>query len=415
MSRKWELHQPEILKYLDEHPGCYLCDMVEDLQISAYVITTALQKAGRFLEIQQGLSPKKKEIRDKKLSQVISEMYATGKINKCSYDESWKAKVKAGQASFRADPEAQRLASEKRDATCKATYGEDYKEQFSKKCRETKLKRYGNPYYCNPEKAKATKLRLYGDENYNNREQAEITNQERYGGTGNASPELLAKFEATCTRKFGHRTNLLSEDPEVNGEAGKLKRFGSKEAMYEHALAKGQQTRLEKYGDAFYSNHEQASQTMIEKYGVKYFCEHPKCREALVQPEVIEKRYETMRNNDSFNKSKPEESYYKYLLTQYEETDIIRQYKDSTRYPFNCDFYIISEDKFIECNYHWTHGPHPFDPNNLEDVQLLQSWQTKAADSNFYATAIHVWTNLDVRKMQIAKQNNLNIEFLYSE
>jgi len=57
MPRKWELHQPEILKYLDEHPKCYLCDMVEDLNISTYVVTTALKKANKFSEVQTGLSP----------------------------------------------------------------------------------------------------------------------------------------------------------------------------------------------------------------------------------------------------------------------------------------------------------------------------------------------------------------------
>ena len=415
MSRKWALHQPEILKYLDEHLNCYLCDMVDALKLSSYVITTALQKANRFDEIRQGLSPKKKEIRNKKISQIISDMYANDEINKCSYDDEWKEKVKEGQVKFRSDPDAKRAAAEKRDATCRAVYGEDYRKQFAKKSEKTKLQRYSVSGFINQEKAKKTKLRLYGDENYNNSAQAAITNLERYGGTGNASSELLAKSEQTNLERYGVKTNLLSDDPELNGEASILRRFGSKEAMYEYTIAKGQKTKLEKYGDPFWFNLEQAKSTMKEKYGVDNYCEHPNCREALIQPEVIEKRYETMRKNNSFNKSKPEEQYYQYLLTQYEEQDIVRQYKDVDRYPFNCDFYIISEDKFIECNYHWTHGPHPFDVNNDDDIQLLYKWKQKAKESDFYATAIHVWTDLDVKKLKISKENNLNIEFIYAD
>jgi len=32
-----------------------------------------------------------------------------------------------------------------------------------------------------------------------------------------------------------------------------------------------------------------------------------------------------------------------------------------------CDFYIPSEDLFIELNRHWSHGGHFYDPNNIED------------------------------------------------
>jgi len=65
-----------------------------------------------------------------------------------------------------------------------------------------------------------------------------------------------------------------------------------------------------------------------------------------------------------------EEDYYNYLLSMYDKSDILRQYK-SERYPWHCDFYIISEDKFIECNYFWTHGSHPFDKNSQEDQERL--------------------------------------------
>lgn len=123
-----------------------------------------------------------------------------------------------------------------------------------------------------------------------------------------------------------------------------------------------------------------------------------------------EKRYETMKRNNSFNKSQPEEDMYKQLCEQYGEDNVVRQYKEE-RYPFDCDFYIPSEDLFIELNLHPCHGEHPFDPNNEEDIKLLESLKEK--DDNWSRMVIDVWTNRDVLKQKIAKENNLNYVTIY--
>ena len=67
----------------------------------------------------------------------------------------------------------------------------------------------------------------------------------------------------------------------------------------------------------------------------------------------------------------------------------------------------------------WTHGPHPFDKNNIEDIKLVNKWKASADENNFkgrsknfYNLAIHNWTVLDVKKREVAKQNNLKyLEF----
>ena len=87
-------------------------------------------------------------------------------------------------------------------------------------------------------------------------------------------------------------------------------------------------------------------------------------------------------------------------------SDIIRQYS-SDLYPYLCDFYIPSLNLYIELNNHWTHGPHPFDPNNEEDIKLLEYWKSK--NTKFYDNAIKTWTERDVNKRQIAFNNNLNL------
>ncbi len=99
----------------------------------------------------------------------------------------------------------------------------------------------------------------------------------------------------------------------------------------------------------------------------------------------------------------------KKLINIFNKGDIICQYR-SELYPFNCDFYIKSLDLYIEYQGMWTHGPHPFDKNNINDLKLLEYW--KSQNKDFYNAAINTWTIADPNKRNIAKQNKLNyIEF----
>ena len=128
---------------------------------------------------------------------------------------------------------------------------------------------------------------------------------------------------------------------------------------------------------------------------------------------VAMKRRHTSNLNKSWNTSAPEKRYYEFLLTKYDTDDIIKQYRDNERYPFYCDFYIKSEDKFIECNFHWTHGGHPFDANSEDDLLILADWREKSKQSIYYDRACYIWTDLDPRKRQYAADNNLNYEVVW--
>lgn len=120
----------------------------------------------------------------------------------------------------------------------------------------------------------------------------------------------------------------------------------------------------------------------------------------------------TKKKNNSFNSSKPEDEYYKYLCSIYNKKDIFRNYKTEL-YPFRCDFYIKSEDKYIELNLHWTHGFQPYVEEDRFCKRQLLEWQEKAKTSQFYRNAIETWTKRDVEKLKVARQNNLNYEVIY--
>lgn len=127
----------------------------------------------------------------------------------------------------------------------------------------------------------------------------------------------------------------------------------------------------------------------------------------------VSKSWLTKKLNNTFNTSKLETELYKKLLKENVNKTIYKQYKDPERYPYYCDFYIKEDDLFIELNAHWTHGGHPFNPNDLNDIEKLNIWKEKAKTSKFYKQAIYIWTDLDVRKQKCAKDNNLNYKVIY--
>lgn len=132
-------------------------------------------------------------------------------------------------------------------------------------------------------------------------------------------------------------------------------------------------------------------------------------------PDFQQRRYATMKDNGTLfiKDSKTEQDYLHYLKTIYPENAIIRQYFDRERYPFKCDFYIPSEDLFIEVHANWTHGKRPYIKDDPECQKQLELWRERAKTSKYYENAIYTWTVLDVRKAETAKKNNLNFQVIY--
>lgn len=151
------------------------------------------------------------------------------------------------------------------------------------------------------------------------------------------------------------------------------------------------------------NNRKKARITNFIKYGCEYVSQVPQIREKAI---------ETKRKNGTLNTSKPENIYLKYLQCFFGKTDIVRNYKDE-RYPFYCDFYIKSQDLFIELNLHWTHGGMLFDASDNRCIQQLREWEERAINSQFYRNAIETWTKRDVEKTTTARKNNLHYIVLY--
>lgn len=225
------------------------------------------------------------------------------------------------------------------------------------------------------------------------------------------SDEAKEKRKRTCIEKYGVSTNLNIKE---------IREKTIKSLRDVKTIEKRKRTCIEKYGVEYVlqSNivKEKSKQTCLKRFGVYNYFKTRKNIEYTHSEPIIEKINATKRKNHTFNTSKPEERCYNILLNKFGINDVVRQYK-SDLYPFHCDFYIKNKDMYIECNFHWTHGGHKFNPNNKDDIDKLNKLKEKYERSNhkMYGGGIKTWTERDPKKFEYAKKNNLNYLMFYNE
>lgn len=117
---------------------------------------------------------------------------------------------------------------------------------------------------------------------------------------------------------------------------------------------------------------------------------------------------------DSPHNSNEEQRLFKILKRKY--VDVVRSYRDeryarNSGYQFECDFYIPSEDLFIELNAHPSHGLHPYNQSNVEDTILAE--QLKVSQKPWDCATFDTWCGRDPEKLLIARNSNLNYIVLY--
>ena len=262
----------------------------------------------------------------------------------------------------------------------------EYKKQASNKVKKTKLLKYGDENYNNHEKTSQTKLLKYGDKNYNNPEKQKQTCINNNGGIGFQSEKIKEKYIKTCQLLYG------CDD-------------GSKSQI---AINKFKITYKSKSPEEIANIVKKRQNTCLLLYGETSYAKTLECRKFIsnmvTSQEYQEHQLYIKKLKGTINSSKIEQQFKEYLEQNY-PNDFEYQYR-SELYPFNCDFYIKSLDLYIEINGSWTHGGHPFDENNYEDIIRLNEMKSK--NTQYYINAINTWTISDVKKRNIAKQNNLN-------
>lgn len=196
-------------------------------------------------------------------------------------------------------------------------------------------------------------------------------------------PEFKEKQKQTCLKKYGVENPFQVEEFKKKSRKTNIDNLGVPYPMMSESCR------------------DKAKQTNLQRYGV----ENPS-----LCPEIIDKIFETRNKNYNLYMPPTEKQIEQLLKEKFPEVKC--QYKEE-RYPYSCDFYIPSEDLFIEYQGSWTHGCKPFEGTS-EDLEKLNLWKTK--DSDYYKRAIEVWTKRDCEKRETARKNKLNwLEFFNME
>ena len=221
--------------------------------------------------------------------------------------------------------------------------------------------------------------------------------------------DITRKRKQTLLERYGVEYASQSDIIKERVKQTNIKRLGVPyTAQSKQCLEKMKQTCLEKYGVEHNFKIQGLRETIKQKWIDKYGYDNP-----MKNEKILQKALETKRKHHTFNTSKIEEQFYTYLCSKYTIDNINRQYK-TNEYPFCCDFYIKPLNLYIEIQGYWAHGSHPFDSNNINDLQKLDTWKQKSINTMQYEKAINIWTVKDVLKREIAKQNNLNYLEIFS-
>ena len=291
-------------------------------------------------------------------------------------------------------------------------------DKIKRKIKETCLEKYGvdNPFKSNEiqNKVKQTFLSKYGVEYIMQsnifREKSKETCLKKYGVEYTFQTNIVKeKSKETCLKKYGVEYITQANIFKQKVKETCLEKYGVEYIMQSNIFKeKSKQSCLEKYGVEYPMQSNifkgKSKQTCLLHYGVEYPAQNK---------EIMLKVFNSRIKNKNNNFSKKENEIYVYLITI--DKDTKRQYY-SDLYPFHCDFYLPKFDVYIEYQGMWTHGKHPFNKSNEDDIKILNEWKIKSENSKFYKSAITNWTINDPLKRRTAKTNNLNyLEIFYNE
>lgn len=269
-------------------------------------------------------------------------------------------------------------------------------DEFQNKAKQTRIDKYGGAYTLSKdsslaEKARQNALINLSDPTFKKMviDKRQKTMLSRYGAISpNHVPEFNQKRLDTLFEHYGVTSWSQSEE-------GRNRISEAQKMINSDPILRKQAT-------------DRRKATTQARYGVDHYAQLPSFREKVSQrmsdPSVLE-HLAKMRMSGVAGVSTLENRMYETLCEIYGKEDVKTQYC-SEKYPWACDFYIVSKDLYIELNGFWTHGGHWFDENDDNDLSTYQNWVEK--DTKFFDNALRQWTKRDALKRQKAIAENLN-------
>ena len=257
------------------------------------------------------------------------------------------------------------------------------------------------------------------------------------------------KYEATMLERHGVKHNWASKDDKINGRGTQKILYGGIGGGSEIIAAKTRSTKLERYGNEYYTNSEKYKETwynkteeekeiiiqarkqgILDKYNM-YYPQTEEFKAIFKDPEKekirLDKIYKTKLKHGTLTNTyiKPYATYdgtmvrstdEVYIYNKFYKLGIKVEYEHyDDRYPYPCDFYLPDRDLFIEYQGFISHGNldgkvyGPYDPKNEEHRELLRF--LKESNYSMYESILNTWTLKDPEKREVVKKNKLNWVF----
>ena len=245
-------------------------------------------------------------------------------------------------------------------------------------------------------------------------------NKERWKNMSEEDKQKIQdKIKQTCLKHFGVEYSFQSDNNKRKADKTRELKYGDKNygKFGSHSF---KQKMMQKYG----FEHPQSSdiirskisksmlsdnaknkmiKTCLKKYGVEHVSQ---------LSEVQDKVTESYNKHKTYKTSLEEETLYEILYELYGD-NILRCYK-TTEYNHNCDFYLKQYNLYIEYQGSFYHNKHLY--NKEVDKELYEKIVGKCSKTNKknnYDNLIRTWTEYDIQKWNDAKNNKLNMLFIY--
>lgn len=177
--------------------------------------------------------------------------------------------------------------------------------------------------------------------------------------TPNCSKCARLKTEKTCLNKYGGKSPMSSDIVKKKVEKTILKKYGVKNIFSKkEVIEKIKENNLKKYGFEYAMQNkkvqEKVKQTCLQKYGT----DNPSKNIDIINKikskskETYRKAWETMKEKGNFRKSKEEDAFFNYLITEIDKTTQRQVFHKG----FYMDFYLPKYNVYVQYDGDYWHG-----------------------------------------------------------
>ncbi len=206
-----------------------------------------------------------------------------------------------------------------------------------------------------------------------------------------ASSVVMDKHRRTCFERYGVENVMQVASVQAKTKQTNLDRYGVENVLALGEIRqKAEKTLLERYGSAHPQQisevRERTKQTNLERYGVENTLQLLVTRERSNSLEAHAKRHQTMKQNGTYGKSKPEDDFYEALCIQFGVVDVDRQV---TIHKWPIDFYVKSIDTYVQLDGVYWHGlDRPIEViaehRTPRDEQIHKKWITDREQDQWF-------------------------------